>query len=96
MIPPTETPPPTPTRTLLPPVEKVRDIAYIPGGASQQVLDLYLPADAAEPFPTVLLLHGGGGSKRDLESLAASLARQGYVRLRSTSASIPDTHTRPR
>jgi acetyl esterase/lipase len=79
MIPPTEPPAPTPTRTLLPPVEKVRDIAYIPGGASQQVLDLYLPPDAAEPYPTVLLLHGGGGSKRDLESLAASLARQGYV-----------------
>ena len=79
MIPPTDTPTPTPTRTLLPPVEKMRDIAYIPGGASQQVLDLYLPPDAAEPYPTVLLLHGGGGSKRDLESLAASLARQGYV-----------------
>ena len=79
LIPPTETPAPTPTRTLLPPVEKVRDIAYIPGGASQQVLDLYLPSDGAGPFPAVLLLHGGGGSKRDLESLAASLARQGYV-----------------
>jgi acetyl esterase/lipase len=79
MILPTNTPAPTPTRTLLPPVEKMRDIAYIPGGASQQVLDLYLPPDAAEPYPTVLLLHGGGGSKRDLESLAASLARQGYV-----------------
>jgi acetyl esterase/lipase len=79
LIPPTETPAPTPTRTLLPPVEKVRDIAYIPGGASQQVLDLYLPPAAAEPYPVVLLLHGGGGSKRDLESLAASLARQGYV-----------------
>ncbi len=79
LIPPTNTPAPTPTRTLAPPVETIRDIPYVPGGATQQVLDLYLPPGATEPFPTVLLLHGGGGSKRDLASLAASLARQGYA-----------------
>ena len=79
LIPPTHTPAPTPTRTLAPPVETIRDIPYVPGGATQQVLDLYLPPGATEPFPTVLLLHGGGGSKRDLASLAASLARQGYA-----------------
>jgi WD40 repeat protein len=79
LIPPTNTPAPTPTRTLAPPVETIRDIPYVPGGAIQQVLDLYLPPDATEPFPTVLLLHGGGGSKRDLASLATSLARQGYA-----------------
>ena len=90
LIPPTNTPAPTPTRTLAPPVETIRDIPYVPGGATQQVLDLYLPPGATEPFPTVLLLHGGGGSKRDLASLATSLARQGYA------AAVPNFREYPR
>jgi WD40 repeat protein len=79
VIPPTNTPAPTPTRTLAPPVETIRDIPYVPGGAPLQALDLYLPSGVEEPFTTVLLFHGGGGSKRDMASLGVSLARQGYA-----------------
>ena len=79
MISPTETPAPTPTRTLLPPVETIRNIAYVPDGVNQQVLNLYLPPEGEGPFPTVLLIHGGGGCMLDLAGLATQLARQGYA-----------------
>jgi len=44
---------------------------------------LYLPATT--PAPAVLLAHGFGGSKTDLDSEARSLARHGYVVLAYTA-----------
>ena len=79
MIPPTNTPEPTSTNTALPPVESIRNIAYVPDGVNQQVLNLYLPPEGEGPFPTVLLIHGGGGCMLDLAGLATQLARQGYA-----------------
>ncbi len=79
LIPPTETPEPTATRTVLPTVQSIHNIAYVPDGVNQQVLNLYLPPEGEGPFPTVLLIHGGGGCMLDLADLATQLARQGYA-----------------
>jgi len=44
---------------------------------------VYLPANT--PAPAILLAHGFGGSKTDLDSEARSLARHGYVVLAYTA-----------
>ena len=47
--------------------EKRLDIAY--GEGPMQKMDLYYPENAEAPFPTVIIIHGGGfmeGDKRDL------------------------------
>ncbi len=41
-----------------------RDIPYVPGGASQQTLDLYAPKSAKE-VPVVIFVHGGEWTKGD-------------------------------
>jgi len=78
-IPPTDTPAPTPTSTRLPPVETLRNLTFHPDSIPLQALDLFLPPEGPGPFSVVILLHGGGGDKRDMASLAAQLARQGYA-----------------
>lgn len=58
------------------------DIPYIPDGDTRQVLDIYLPAEANTPLPTLLLIHGGGfltGSKSDLHTLARHWVERGYA-----------------
>lgn len=55
------------------------------GGAPVRLdTTLYLPA-AATPAPAILLAHGFGGSKADLDGQARSLARAGYVVLAYTA-----------
>ena len=56
-----------------------RSVAGIPEGGVAAGLDttLYLPENT--PAPAVLLAHGFGGSKTDLDSQARSLAEHGYV-----------------
>ena len=53
------------------------------GAAVELDTTLYLPATT--PAPAVLLAHGFGGSKTDLDSEARSLARHGYVVLAYTA-----------
>jgi len=78
-IPPTKTPALTPTSTRLPSVETLRNLTFHPDSIPPQRLDLYLPPEGLGPFPVVILLHGGGGDKRDMASIATQLARQGYA-----------------
>ncbi|UZJ31025.1 alpha/beta hydrolase [Streptomyces endophytica] len=59
------------------PVETERGLVYGPGG---ELLDLYRPAGAAGPLPTVLLWHGIGPDERDvLEPLARTAATRGLL-----------------
>ena len=62
-----------------------RFIAGTPEAGTPVGLDstLYLPAST--PAPAVLLAHGFGGSKTDLDSQARQLARHGYVVLAYTA-----------
>jgi len=44
----------------------LRDLEYIPGGGERNRLDLYLPANSANPLPVIVWVHGGAwraGSK---------------------------------
>jgi acetyl esterase/lipase len=42
-------------------------------------LDLYLPGTEDLPMPVLFALHGGGGNKRDMQSLAIHFAELGYA-----------------
>jgi acetyl esterase/lipase len=81
-LPSTQTPPPAETLTLTPtarPSELGRDVPYITDGHPTQRLDIYLPASGDGPFPTLLLIHGGGGDRRDLDHWARHFAEWGYA-----------------
>jgi acetyl esterase/lipase len=81
-LPSTQTPPLTETLTPTPtamPFELSRDVPYITDGHPKQKLDIYLPASGDGPFPTLFLIHGGGGDKRDLDHWARHFVEQGYA-----------------
>jgi acetyl esterase/lipase len=81
-LPSTQTPPLTETLTPTPtamPFELSRNVPYITDGHPKQKLDIYLPASGDRPFPTLLLIHGGGGDKRDFDHWARHFAEQGYA-----------------
>src|SRR5581483_10692173 len=54
-------------RTPVPPgVKAERDLDYVGNGLPRQMLDLFVPEDAAGPLPVVVWIHGGAwqpGSK---------------------------------
>ena len=57
-------------------------VPYLPEGSLLQRLDVYLPADGAGPFPTILAIHGGGfraRSKLLYNRLAGHLNESGYA-----------------
>lgn len=56
-----------------------RNVPDITDGHPDQKLDIYLPASGDGPFPTLLLIHSGGGDKRDLDHWARYFAEQGYA-----------------
>lgn len=59
-----------------------RDVPYLPSGLSAHRLDVWRPADARGPLPTVLYLHGGAFrilSKETHWVLALAFARHGYA-----------------
>jgi ABC-2 type transport system ATP-binding protein len=66
-------------------VSRWQFVAGTPEAGAPVRLDttVYLPAKT--PAPAVLLAHGFGGSKNDLDSQARSLARHGYVVLAYTA-----------
>jgi acetyl esterase/lipase len=76
-----------------------RDLAYVPAGDPQQVLDLYLPPDAGcDPLPLVVWVHGGGwqiGDKgQSIDDKVAHWNDAGWavasVNYRLTDADLPE------
>ena len=52
---------PTQAQTLFPtPHTFYNDVAYVTGGTSRQVMDIYTPTGASGTLPVVLYVHGGG------------------------------------
>jgi acetyl esterase len=63
-------------------VQVIRDIPYVGSAHPSHRLDIYRPANATEPLPVVLYLHGGGFSLLSKEThwlIALLFARAGYV-----------------
>jgi acetyl esterase/lipase len=48
-------------------------------GDPEQQLDVYLPTSQNGPYPTLLVIHGGGGDKRDLAKLALHFVKLDYA-----------------
>lgn len=68
-------------RHVPPGLREWRDLAYDPADPDGR-LDLYAPAGAAGPLPTVVWVHGGGfisGDKADIANYARVLAGQGFA-----------------
>ena len=62
-----------------------RFVTGTPEAGVAVALDTTLYTPEATPAPAVLLAHGFGGSKTDLDSEARSLAQHGYVVLAYTA-----------
>jgi acetyl esterase/lipase len=61
--------------------EVLRGVEYVPGGSSQQIMDVYIP-EGDGPFPGVVVIHGGGWTSGDTTNLAEEsklLAEEGFV-----------------
>lgn len=58
-------------------VQAYRNLAYVPGGHERQVLDLFVPEQAAKPLPVIIWVHGGGWSAGD--KAGCPPLRQGYT-----------------
>ncbi len=61
---------------------------------AQQLLAVYLPENAAPPYPTVVTIHGGGffeGSLRTLSPLVRRFQAAGYAVVNITYRLVPDT-----
>lgn len=79
-VPPTETPVPGPSPTPMPlPIEVLRDVPYVANGAPEQKLDIYRPKEQGGPFPTLFVIHGGGGSKSQMAVMGYYFAKRGYA-----------------
>ena len=58
------------------------DLTYAVVGPSPLKLDLYLPASAIAPYPTLIYIHGGGwsgGSKASIPQLCAFALQHGFA-----------------
>jgi acetyl esterase/lipase len=90
-IPPTDTPTPFPSATpTIPPVETIGNVSYVPDGYFDQKLDIYLPTSGDGPFPTLLMIHQGGGRKEQLASWGRSFAERGYAAISINHRQWPD------
>ena len=71
-----------PARGDEPAVTVTTDLVYSKVGDTELKLDIARPAEGEGPFPTVLVIHGGGwtqGNKRDSAGLLVAFAKRGYV-----------------
>ena len=55
------------------------DVRYVEEGDYKHKVDIYLPEEAESPYPTILLFHGNGYTKWDMESLAQYFVEQGLA-----------------
>ena len=55
------------------------DVRYVEEGDYKNKVDVYLPEDAKTPYPTILLFHGNGYTKWDMEPLAQYFVEQGFA-----------------
>ncbi len=72
-----DTPPPVPAG-----VTAHRDLSYVTDGHARQKLDLYVPANATQPLPLIVWIHGGGwasGSKNGCPPLRGGFTERGYA-----------------
>ncbi len=84
-IPPTEMPTPT-----IAPVELIKNESYVPDGHYKQVLDIYLPTSGDGPFPTLFMVHEGGGRKEQLAFWGRTFAEKGYAAVSINHRMFPD------
>ncbi|MEO6846380.1 MAG: alpha/beta hydrolase [Chthoniobacterales bacterium] len=56
-----------------------RDIPYAKYGDREVLLDVYLPADTAKPFPTILSIPGGGWRVSPKENVPSQFAKKGFA-----------------
>ncbi len=69
------------------------DVPYVPDEHERQVLDIYLPQDAASPAPTLLMIHGGGyifGDKDEMRGVARHFQERGYAVIAPNYRLAPD------
>ncbi len=63
------------------PAPAMSDVAYA-SASSAEVLDVWLPSGARQPYPLVIFIHGGGfsgGDKRDVGPKVAPLLQHGFA-----------------
>lgn len=83
---------PTPTRTSTDTYTLYSNLAYVPGGNSLQILDLYLPKTANHrPTPLIVYVHGGGWFASDKSELTSNAGWQTYLSEGFAIASIDYT-----
>jgi len=71
-------------------VEIIRDQFYHTDGADEHLLDIYIPNQIAGPYPTLLLIHGGNGDKKDMVIWGQNFARKGYAAISINHRQYPD------
>lgn len=55
------------------------DVRYVEEGDFKHKVDVYLPEEAETPYPTMLLFHGNGYTKWDMEPLAQYFVEEGFA-----------------
>jgi len=63
-------------------VRCVKDIAYLPDGKTEHLLDIYFPEEEKESYPVVFYVHGGGFRLFTKEThwlMAMQFANRGYM-----------------
>jgi acetyl esterase/lipase len=90
-ISPTNTPTiiPSPTVTSLP-FQIIKDISYVPDGFFEQKLDIYLPTNEKGPFPTIIMVHSGGGRKEELAYWGRYFAELNYAAISINHRDMPE------